>query len=95
MKTSSPEQTNAFGEAGTAARVARNPVQDAVDSARTDILCRIDSLTSTVVEAGKNAKDAGIRRVDATNRYVQSNPWKALGIAAALGFVVGAVVRRR
>jgi ElaB/YqjD/DUF883 family membrane-anchored ribosome-binding protein len=95
MKTSSPEQNNAFDEIGTAARAARNPVQDAVDSARTDILGRIDSLTSTVMEAGKNAKDAGVRGVDATHRYVQSSPWQALGIAAVLGFLAGAVVRRR
>jgi len=94
MKAST-EQLNAFDGAGSAERAGGNPVRDAVDSARTDILSRIDSLTSSVAEAGKAAKEAGLRSVDATNRYVQDKPWQVVGIAAAVGFIVGAIVRRR
>ena len=95
VKVKNPGRTNAFEETGEVERLPRNPVRDAVDAVRTDITDRIDSLTSSVAEAGQNAKDAGIRSVDTTNRYVRSYPWHAVGIAVALGFVVGAVVSRR
>lgn len=31
----------------------------------------------------------------ATETYVQGNPWQSLGIAAAVGFLVGALITRR
>jgi ElaB/YqjD/DUF883 family membrane-anchored ribosome-binding protein len=32
---------------------------------------------------------------DDANRYVRDNPWQSLGIAAALGLVIGMLVTRR
>ena len=95
MKISNPEQTTILDGAGNPEHAARNPLQDALNSARNDILGRIDSLTSTIADSGKSAKDAGMRGIDVTNRYVRSNPWQVAGIAAALGFVLGAIVTPR
>lgn len=33
--------------------------------------------------------------VDATDDYVRANPWQSIGIAAAVAFVIGALVSRR
>lgn len=33
--------------------------------------------------------------VKATDEYVQENPWKAIGISAAVGVLVGALISRR
>jgi ElaB/YqjD/DUF883 family membrane-anchored ribosome-binding protein len=30
-----------------------------------------------------------------TDDYVRDNPWQAIGVAAAIGFLVGLVVSRR
>jgi ElaB/YqjD/DUF883 family membrane-anchored ribosome-binding protein len=43
---------------------------------------------SAVVEKGKAAARA-------TDDYVHDHPWKAVGIAAAVGFVLGLIVNRR
>lgn len=32
---------------------------------------------------------------DATDEFVRDNPWAALGIAAALGCIVGALINRK
>jgi ElaB/YqjD/DUF883 family membrane-anchored ribosome-binding protein len=32
---------------------------------------------------------------DATDHYVRANPWQSIGIAAAVAFIVGALVSRR
>lgn len=41
-----------------------------------------------VVEKGKAAARA-------TDDYVHDNPWKAVGMAAAVGFVLGLIINRR
>jgi len=43
---------------------------------------------ATVVEKGR---DAAIM----TDDYVHENPWQAIGIGAAIGFLIGVVVARR
>jgi ElaB/YqjD/DUF883 family membrane-anchored ribosome-binding protein len=42
-------------------------------------------------EAVDRAKDAA----RATDDYVRDNPWQSIGVAAAVGFVVGLLVSRR
>lgn len=46
-----------------------------------------------------DAKDAAIEKsraaAKATDVYVHENPWKAAGIAAAVGVLVGALIARR
>lgn len=49
---------------------------------------KIDDLHEDLVEKGREA-------VKATDDYVQENPWKAVGIAAGLGLVIGLLVSRR
>lgn len=39
---------------------------------------------------------SGMRRsMKATDRYVRTNPWRSMGIVAAVAFIVGALVSRR
>jgi ElaB/YqjD/DUF883 family membrane-anchored ribosome-binding protein len=42
-------------------------------------------------EAIDRAKDAAV----ATDDYVHDNPWTAIGVAAAVGFVAGLLMNRR
>jgi ElaB/YqjD/DUF883 family membrane-anchored ribosome-binding protein len=49
---------------------------------------QLSDLQATVIEKGR---DAAIL----TDDYVHENPWQAIGIGAALGFLVGVVVARR
>ena len=49
---------------------------------------KLGDLQSTVQEGAKAA-------VDTTDAYVRSTPWRAVGIAAAVGAVIGFVAHRR
>lgn len=49
---------------------------------------KIEDLHEDLVEKGREA-------VKATDDYVQENPWKAVGIAAGIGLVIGLLVSRR
>jgi len=39
--------------------------------------------------------DTGKQVVRATDEYVQDNPWQAVGIAAAVGLVIGLLISKR
>jgi ElaB/YqjD/DUF883 family membrane-anchored ribosome-binding protein len=47
------------------------------------------------MDAQTAAIDKGTVAVKAAGRYVDENPWVAVGAAAAIGIVLGMLVRRR
>ena len=71
-------------ETGERARDIRSQVADLLTSAQ-------DKLHGLQDDAIGRAKAAA--RV--TDDYVRDNPWQAIGIAAALGFLAGAALGRR
>ena len=57
-----------------------------------------DTLQKVKSAAGSRlavARDRAEEVSDATDEYVRENPWAALGIAAAIGIVIGFVAGRR
>jgi len=95
MKAIQTDQLNENGRGRNAEIAGSAPVREAVEAARTDIADRIDSLLSRIGETSRTAREAGSRAVESTRSFVQSNPWQSAGIAAAVGFLIGALVRRR
>ncbi len=73
--------TDQVGE-GTAE--VRSHIQDRLQAARAE-------LASLQDEAAARLKAAG----HATDAFVHENPWQSIGIAAAIGLVVGLLVARR
>lgn len=49
---------------------------------------KLDDLHEDLIEKGREA-------VKVTDDYVQENPWKAVGIAAGIGLVIGLLISRR
>ena len=72
------------GQAGEKAAELRARMQTRMDQAKTE-LTRLQGL------AVERAKDAG----RATDAYVHENPWKAVGIAAGAGLLIGMLISRR
>jgi len=54
----------------------------------TEARYRLDDARTAVTEKAKVA-------VHTTQEYVLDNPWKVLGIAAAIGLLIGVVISRR
>lgn len=69
----------------------------------------VDQLTTTYTEMEEKLREAASKldhariaataRVRgasaATNDYIKENPWRSLGVVAAVGLVIGALLRRR
>ena len=72
------------GQAGEGAAELRSRVQATLAQAKV----RLGNLQDAAVE---RAKAAG----QVTDAYVHENPWKAIGVAAGIGLVVGVLIGRR
>jgi ElaB/YqjD/DUF883 family membrane-anchored ribosome-binding protein len=71
-------------QVGESAVGIRNRVQDRLDQAKVDLLQLQQAAVTKVKAVGHAADD-----------FVQDNPWKAIGIAAGIGLVLGLLVSRR
>ncbi len=71
------------GVAGEKVSAARERIQENLASARTRLAAAEEAVVARTREAAK-----------ATDEYVHENPWKAVGIGAAVGVIVGMLIGR-
>jgi ElaB/YqjD/DUF883 family membrane-anchored ribosome-binding protein len=70
--------------AGEKVVAARVKVQDSLDRAKV----KLAEVEDVIIDRGKQAARA-------TDEYVRDNPWRAVGIAAGIGVVIGMLISRR
>jgi len=71
-------------QAGEKVAVARERIQDSLHSAKV----KLAEAEDVIVQRGKLAARA-------TDEYVQENPWRAVGIGAGVGLIIGLLIGRR
>ena len=71
-------------QAGEKVSAAREKIQDSLQNAKR----KLSDVEDTLRDKSKQAARA-------TDEYVHDNPWRAVGIAAGIGFVVGMLIGRR
>ncbi len=71
------------GQAGDKVSAARERIQESLSTAR----ARLSEAQEAMLEKTKQAARA-------TDEYVHENPWRAVGIAAGVGLVVGMLISR-
>lgn len=67
---------------------AAQQIQAQVEEKLAQAKAQLQSLEGEAAEKARAMKQA-------TEAYVQTNPWQSIGIAAAVGFVLGVLVSRR
>jgi ElaB/YqjD/DUF883 family membrane-anchored ribosome-binding protein len=72
------------GQAGEKVAAARTRIQDSVSTAKV----KLEHMSQASAEKAKAAADA-------TDHYVHDHPWHAVGVAALVGLVLGALISRR
>ncbi len=70
--------------AGEQAEALREQIRDSLGRAR-----------STLHSAEERLVERGKATLEATEGYVQTHPWQTLGIAAAIGLLLGMLISRR
>lgn len=71
------------GQAGEKASAARERIQDSLIAAKARLIAAEEAVVARTKQAAK-----------ATDEYVHENPWKAVGIAAGVGLVIGMLISR-
>lgn len=71
------------GQAGEKATAARERIQESLVSAKARLIAAEEAVVAKTKQAAK-----------ATDEYVHENPWKAVGIAAGVGLVIGMLISR-
>ncbi|MDP5009301.1 MAG: hypothetical protein NWQ13_10075 [Glaciimonas sp.] len=73
---------------------AREKLKSSLHKAKTEF----PHLSHKAMEKGKHAAHVGMEKgkhaAHATDEFVGDNPWKAVGVAAAIGLLVGVVIGR-
>lgn len=82
------EAESLLKQAGTEGAEQARVLQNAVEAKLLDAKLRLQEIEGQAVDSAKAVKTA-------TETYVQQNPWQAIGIAAAVGFLAGVLVARR
>ena len=72
------------GQAGDKVAAARARAEESIDAAK-----------ARIAQAGYAAAAQTREAAKATDNYVHDNPWTAIGVAAAVGIVIGVLLARK
>jgi ElaB/YqjD/DUF883 family membrane-anchored ribosome-binding protein len=75
-------------------RLAANVPGEGVDALRNRLGAHVETLQSTLGDAQRNAQRRYRAATVNTERYVRRNPWRSIGIAAGVGFLLGVLSAR-
>jgi ElaB/YqjD/DUF883 family membrane-anchored ribosome-binding protein len=106
---SSTSTTDTMGSSSPIARDIQNVVTDAQELLKTvqseggsklaDVKVKVqqqlDSAKQMIGQMQTTVNDGAKVAIDTTDAYVRSNPWRAVGISAALGALIGFLAARR
>ncbi len=62
---------------------------------RERITANLKSVKAKLIETEQMVSDKAKVAAKATDEYVHDNPWQSIGVAGAVGFLVGLLVSRR
>jgi ElaB/YqjD/DUF883 family membrane-anchored ribosome-binding protein len=97
------------GQSNPIARDIQNVVTDAQELLKTvqsegqtrltevkgQVQAKLDNAKVMLGQLGTQVQDGAKQAMDTTDTYVRDNPWRAVGISAAVGALVGFLIARR
>jgi ElaB/YqjD/DUF883 family membrane-anchored ribosome-binding protein len=101
--------SSSMGNTSPIARDIQNVVSDAQELLKTvqsegesklsdvkiKVQAQLDNAKQMLGQLQTTVQDGAKVAVDTTDAYVRSNPWRAVGISAAVGALVGFLIARR
>lgn len=87
--------SNLLSEADTLLKRAGNETGEQARALQAQVESKLLSAKLRLQEIEGRAVESAKAMSAATNTYVHENPWQAVGIAAAVGFLAGVLVTRR
>lgn len=86
---------NVVSEAQELLKTVKDEGANKLDQVRTTVNTQLDNAKAKFGEVQQTVQDGAKVAYTTTDEYVRANPWRAVGIAAAVGAVIGFLASRR
>ena len=86
---------NVVSDAQDLLKTVQDQGADKIGEMRVKVQSQIDAARQTLTELQQSVQDGAKVAIDTTDEYVRSNPWRAVGISAAIGALIGFLIARR
>jgi ElaB/YqjD/DUF883 family membrane-anchored ribosome-binding protein len=86
---------NVVSDAQDLLKTVQDQGSDKIGEMRAKVQSQIDAARQTLGELQQTVQDGAKVAMTSTDEYVRSNPWRAVGISAAVGALVGFLIARR
>ncbi len=86
---------NVVSDAQDLLKTVQNEGQGRMDEMRAKVQQQLDSARQTLNELQQTMQDGAKVAMSTTDEYVRANPWRAVGISAGIGALLGFLIARR
>ena len=86
---------NVVSDAQDLLKTVQNEGESRLADVRAKVQTQLDSARQTLGQLQQTVLDGGKAAMNSTDAYVRSNPWRAVGISAAAGALIGFLIARR
>jgi ElaB/YqjD/DUF883 family membrane-anchored ribosome-binding protein len=86
---------NVVSEAQELLKTVKDEGANKLDQVRSTVNAQLDNAKAKFGEVQQTVQDGAKVAYTTTDEYVRANPWRAVGIAAAVGAVIGFLASRR
>jgi ElaB/YqjD/DUF883 family membrane-anchored ribosome-binding protein len=86
---------NVVTDAQELLKTVQNEGEGKLAEVKTKVQAKLDNARAMLGQMQTSVQDGAKVAIDTTDEYVRSNPWRAVGISAAVGALVGFIIARR
>jgi len=86
---------NVVSDAQDLLKTVQDTGSDKMGEMRAKMQAQIDAARQTLTELQQGVQDGAKVAINTTDEYVRANPWRAVGISAGIGALIGFLIARR
>ena len=86
---------NVVSDAQDLLKTVQDTGSEKIGEMRAKMQAQIDAARQTLAELQQSVQDGAKVAINSTDEYVRANPWRAVGISAGIGALIGFLVARR
>jgi len=86
---------NVVSDAQELLRTVQTEGQSKLTEVKGQVQAKLDNAKQMLGQLGTQVQDGAKQAMDTTDKYVRANPWRAVGVSAAVGALIGFLIARR
>ena len=86
---------NVVSDAQDLLKTVQDTGSEKMGEMRAKMQAQIDAARQTLTELQQGVQDGAKVAINTTDEYVRANPWRAVGISAGIGALIGFLIARR